>query len=72
MEGVCTAVQNALKPQTVKIKEGENGNEFLVTRIDKVKPAINIINVFGKTEDRMEDIEVLESWGKIKREIVNI
>ena len=72
MGGVCTAVQNALKPHTVKIVEGEDDEEFLVTRIDKIKPALNIINVYGKIEDRMEAEEVLESWGRIKTELDNI
>ena len=72
MRGVCTAVHKDLKPHTVKVKEGENDEEFIVTRIGHIKPAVNIINVYGKIEDRMESIEVLESWGRIKREVDDI
>ena len=59
MGGVCTAVRNEWKPHTVKISEGENEDEYLVTRLDNIKPAVNIINVYGKIEDRMADLEVL-------------
>ena len=69
MGGVCTAVKNELKPYTVKIKEGADNDEYLVTRIDKIKPAINIINVYGGQESKMEKQEVLESWGQLKNEL---
>ena len=72
MGGVCTAVKNELKPYTVKIKEGADNDEYLVTRIDKIKPAINIINVYGGQESRMEKQEVLESWGRLKNEVDEI
>ena len=72
MGGVCTAVRTEWKSHTVKISEGKNENEYLVTRLDNIKPAVNIINVYGKIEDRMEDLEILESWGEIKREIDDI
>ena len=69
---MCTAVKNVLKPYTVTIKEGADNDEYLVTRIDKYKPAINIINVYGGQESRMEKQEVLESWGRLKNELEEI
>ena len=72
MGGVCTAVKSYLKPYTVKIKEGVDTDEYLVTRIDKVKPAIIIANVYGGQESRMEKQEVLESWGRLKKELDEI
>ena len=69
---MCTAVKNDLKPHTVEISEGIDEDEYLVTRIDKVRPAINIINVYGGQESRMEKPEVLESWGRLKNELDEI
>ena len=44
---VCSAVKNNLKPYNVKVKEGLEEDEYLITRLDIVKPAINIVNVYG-------------------------
>ena len=33
MGGVCTAVEKKLKSKTVTVKEGENNDEFLITRL---------------------------------------
>ena len=42
------------------------------TRVGNVKLAVNIINIYGKIEDRMESVEVIESWGRIKIEVDDI
>ena len=62
---------SAKRPKTSysQDNEGENNKEFLVTRIDKFKPALNIINIYSKIEERMEVEEVLKSLGRIKREV---
>ena len=72
MGGVCTAVRNNLKPHTVKIKEGADEDEYLVTRLDNVKPALNIVNVYGGQESRMDNQDILESWGGLKSELEEI
>ena len=54
MGGVCTAVKNNLKPYTVKVKEGSDEDEYLVTRLDHIRPAINVVNVYGGQESRMD------------------
>ena len=72
MGGVCTVVKNSLKPYTVKVQEGADDDEYLVTRIDNVKPAINIVNVYGGQESRMDKQDVLEAWGRLKKELDKI
>ena len=64
--GVCTAVANYLKPHVVKVKEGDGEDEYLITRLDNVHPALNIVNIYGGQECRMGKQEVLESWGRLK------
>ena len=47
MGGVATAVQNHLKPHMVKVKEGEEEDEFLITRLSHINPPLNIVNIYG-------------------------
>ena len=72
MGGVATAVKNSLNKNAVKIKEGEKDNEYMITRLGHTNPAINIINVYGGIEERMEDQEVIENWGRLNRDLDDI
>ena len=72
MGGVATVVQNYLKPHTVKVKEGDDEDEFLIIRLDNISPPLNIINIYGGIESRMENQEILESWGRLKLQIDEI
>ena len=72
MGGVATAVQNYLKTHTVKVMEGEEDDEFMITRLDHINPPLNIVNIYGGIETRMENQEILESWGRIKLELDKI
>ena len=56
----------------MKVKEGEDDDEFLITRLNHVVPALNIVNVYGGIENRMSKQEVLESWTRLKKEIRDI
>ena len=47
MGGVATFVMNEVKANTLKVKEGEDDEEYLIIRLDHVNPPINIINVYG-------------------------
>ena len=69
MGGVAILVENDVKQSAVKVKEGEDNDEFLVTRLNHVVPALNIINVYRGIESRMSRQEVLESWIRLKKEI---
>ena len=53
----------------MKVKEGEDNNEYLITRLDYMHPAFNIVNVYGGQESRMGKQEVLESWGRLKIDV---
>ena len=44
----------------------------MITRLGHTNPAINIINVYGGIEERMEDQEVIENWGRLKRDLEDI
>ena len=72
MGGVATIVKNNLKAHTIKVKEGEDEDEFLITHLDHINPPINIINIYGGIEERMDNQDILETWGRLKIEIDNI
>ena len=40
----------------------KTNGEFMVTRLDYVKPALNIVHVYGQTECRAGQQKVLEGW----------
>ena len=72
MGGVATFVANELKQNAVKVKEGLDNDEYLITRLDHVCPPVNILNVYGGQETRMSKQEILDNWINIKAEITEI
>jgi hypothetical protein len=69
MGGVATFVINEVKANTLKVKEGVENEEYLITRLDHVSPPVNIINIYGGQESRMSKEEILASWAQLRREI---
>ena len=70
MGGVSTSYQNYLRQHAVKVSENSEVDEYLVTRLDNVKPALNIFNIYGKIENRAGGPDkILESWGRIRKEL---
>ena len=72
MGGVATAVANSLKNNTVKVGEGQNEDEYLITRVDHIYPPINVINVYEGQESRMTTKEVFDSWMRLKKDVDQI
>ena len=72
MGGVVTLVKNNLKAHTIKVKEGEEKDEFLITHLDHTNPPIKIVNIYGGIEERMDNQDLLETWGRIKVDLDNI
>ena len=60
--GVATVVANYLKPNTVKVGEGTEGDEYIITRFDHTIPAINLINIYGDQEGRTPADEIEKGW----------
>ena len=72
MGGVATLIENHLKPNTVKVTEGEKNDEYIITRIDKCRPALNIVNIYGEQEGRIGKEEVLEGWTRLRKDLNRI
>ena len=53
----------------MKIKEGVNADEYLITRHSNFKTPLNLINVYGEQESRVSTTEVQDRWGTILEDI---
>ena len=66
--GIATVVNQTFKNHAVAAGEGENDDEFLITRVDTFTPALNVINNYGEQRcTRKEDIE--EKWQRLRKEL---
>ena len=72
MGGISTAVKNDLKPSAVKVMEGEEDDEFLITRLEHITPPINIVNVYGEIEGRCKNEEIKLRFERLKKELDSI
>ena len=72
MGGVATLVENHLKSNTVKVAEGSDDDEYVITRIDKCSPALNIVNIYGEQEGRTGREKVLDSWTRLRKDLDRI
>ena len=70
--GVGTVIPNYLKPHTTKVAEGKEGDEYLITRLDHVVPALNIVNIYGEQESRTGKDQILSSWLKLTKDLEEI
>ena len=66
--GVATVIANHLRPHTVKVCEGkDDDDEYIITRLDHVIPAVNIVNIYGQQKCRTAKDKLLESWGRLEK-----
>ena len=55
MHGIVTMVASYLRPNTVRVAEGREGDEYLITRYDHIYPLLNIVNYYGEQEKGDEE-----------------
>ena len=48
----------------IKIKEGDNEDEFILVKHDKFKLALNVLSIYGKQEGRSQNKTKMEKWTK--------
>ena len=56
----------------MKIKEGVDQDEYIVTKHDNFAIPINIINVYGEAESRASKQEIEDRWYRIISELKSI
>ena len=76
MGGVATIISSHLRSHTVKVTEGKEGDEYIVSRFDHVHPAINIVNIYGDQEksnmERGKKENILEGWNRLLQDLRDI
>ena len=70
--GVATVVANYLKPCTVKVTEGKDGDEYIISRLEHVVPALNVVNIYGQQESRTGKDEITASWLRLRKDLEEI
>ena len=70
--GVATCVHEDFALNTLKVSEGADHDEYIVTRHGQFDPAVNVINLYGNQESRQSADQIKDSWDKILEEISKI
>ena len=65
-------VAKHLGSNAVRAGEGRHGDKYIITRLNHVQSAINIVNIYGENESRAGDIKVLESWLRLTKDLEEI
>ena len=52
--------------------EGQEGDEYIITRLDHVVPALNIINTYGHQESRTSKDDITASWLRLQKDMEEI
>ena len=66
---MATLVAGHLRHNVVKTGEGKEGEEYVITRLNHIRPALNIVNIYGENEKRAGAIKILESWLRLMKDL---
>ena len=72
MGGVATCIDNKEASIVLKVAEGANDDEYVITRHGQFRTPINIVNVYGEVESRSTKNEIKERWDRILSELAKI
>ena len=70
--GIATCVKKKDSMHTLKVFEGEDNDEVIITRHGQFEIPINVINIYGSQECRTSREKILESWGNVLQEVAKI
>ena len=59
-------------PHSVKVDEGRDENEFVITRHSQFEVPVNVLNMYGQQECRMKKEKIEEQWKEILEVISSI
>ena len=69
MGGVSISLDNGLKQDTVKVKDGSDDDEYIIVRIDKFAFPINIVSYYGEQEGRTAKDKIAEKWWRLEKDL---
>ena len=58
MGGIATAIRNDEKQLCLKVEEGEENDDFIITRHGQFSKPINICNAYGEQEGRNQTMKL--------------
>ena len=67
---ICVKRKDSI--HTLKVFEGKNDDEVIITRHGQFEIPINVINIYGSQECRTSREKILESWGNVLQEVAKI
>ena len=70
--GVSTIVSNHIKHNTMKVSEGKEGDEYIITRFYHTVPVINLVNIYGQQEGKTDNDEIEKSWHRLMNDVKEI
>ena len=70
--GISTSVSQRDSNYTLKVKDGPENDEYVITRHSQFSPPISIVNVYGEQESRTCRKDVEDRWYRIVSEVTNI
>jgi hypothetical protein len=60
--------QTHLKPFATVVSKNNQFDEYMVTRLDNVRPALNIVHIY-ENDNRAGPDNILEGWAEILKEL---
>ena len=70
MGGISTSIKNQDAMHTLKVKEGSDDDEFLITRHSQFVTPINVFNIYGEQEGRTDKDDIQNCSNRIMSEVV--
>ena len=70
--GIATAVIQDEAKHALKVKEGEERDEFLITKHSQFSVPINVFNIYGEVESRAKNTDIEDRWYRILSELKKI
>ena len=70
--GIVTSVRDDESIDCLKVTEGQDCNEFIITRHSKFQTPINVINLYSCQENRTAVNVIRDQWQEIVEEVVKI
>ena len=72
MGGVATCVNKKDSDSVLMTKEGEDKDEYIITRHSQFLRPINVINVYGEQENRNSKECIEKRWMRLRDEVSKI
>ena len=70
--GIVSSVLLEDSHNCLKVSEGKDANEYILTRHSQFHPPINVLNVYGAQENRTPVEIIKKHWDDLVEEIVKI